>query len=247
MKEGMEEGIHLSVVLPAFQEAARIRETLSDVLGYLKSVPYRSEVIVVDDGSTDATANVVAEISQGFPALRLVKHETNRGKGAAVRTGMEAAGGTFALFSDADNSTPIREAEKLLVAMENDVDIAIGSRYLPGSNVVEKQPIVRVFMSRVGNLLFRTLLGLQFADTRCGFKMYTRRAREAVFGRQTLERWGFDTELLVIAQVQGLRVVEVPVEWHDKLRGNIRMGRDSIRSIQEIIHIRKLRTQGAYA
>lgn len=240
--------VRLSIVLPAFQEAERIGATLADIIRFLQAVPYQYEVIVVDDGSSDRTAEVVRAVAEGHPYIRLLQHEHNRGKGAAVRTGMQAAVGTYALFADADNSTPIHEVDKLLTEMEtHSADIAIGSRYMRGSNVVEKQPFVRVIVSRIGNVLFRLLLGLQYADTRCGFKLYSQQAREKIFPRQTLERWGFDTELLVIARVHKLRVVEVPVEWHDRQRGNIRVARDSLRSLQEILHIRSHITKGTYA
>lgn len=239
--------VRLSIVLPAFQEAERIGVTLADIRSFLQTVTYQCEVIVVDDGSTDRTVEVVANATKTFPELRLLRHGRNCGKGAAVRTGMAAAIGLAALFTDADNSTPIREVEKLLPEVERGADIAIGSRYLPRSNVVVKQPPTRVMVSRIGNLLFRLLLGLPYTDTRCGFKLYSKRARETVFPRQTLERWGFDTELLVIARLHGLRVVEVPVEWHDRRRGNIRVARDSLLSFQELLHIRSNMRKGIYA
>lgn len=243
----MDDKPFLSVIIPAHREAERITATLHAIERFLERQPWRSEIIVVDDGSTDATVTVVERCAEQYPGtITVLRHGKNRGKGAAVRTGMQRAHGTLALFADADNATPIEELPKLLRAVEEGADIVIASRYLPGSDVVYKQSLLRRFMSRAGWLLFRLLLGLRFSDTRCGFKLFSERARELVFARQTLERWGFDTEILVIAQRRGLRVREVPVQWFDRKRGNIHPLRDSLRSVREIFHIRRLVRTGAY-
>jgi glycosyltransferase involved in cell wall biosynthesis len=236
----------ISVILPAYQEGLRIGETLPVIAKYLHEQPYTSEILVIDDGSTDQTQDVVQEYMRHDPLVHSIAHERNRGKGAAIRTGMNAASGELALFADADNATPIQELEKLMNAVNDGNDVVIGSRYLASSKIVKKQSLIRRIMSRGGNLLFRLFLHLRFSDTRCGFKLYTKRARAVLFPRQTLERWGFDTELLIIAQHHGLRIQEVPVEWYDRERGNIRWFRDSIRSIREIFLIRRNLRSGAY-
>ncbi|MBI4414836.1 MAG: glycosyltransferase family 2 protein [Candidatus Kerfeldbacteria bacterium] len=238
---------HLSVILPAYCEAERIGATLDIIQAHLSETGYQSELIVVDDGSPDATTEVVRAFqAKSNLMIKLIIHERNKGKGAAVRTGMRAATGTYALFADADNATPFDEVAKLLSAADKGADVVIASRYLPGSNVVKKQSLLRRAISRGGNLLFRLLLRLPFSDTRCGFKLFNRRSRDIIFARQTIERWGFDTEILVIALRHHLNVAEVPVRWYDRERGNIRPVRDAIRALGEILHILRLSMTGAY-
>lgn len=238
---------HLSVILPAYREAERIEATLDAVHSYLAQAEYDSELIIVDDGSPDATAEVVRAFKKKSQLMiKLIVHPKNKGKGAAVRTGMQAATGTYALFADADNATPFDEVAKLLSAAHKGADIAIASRYVEGSNVVKKQTLLRRGISRAGNLLFRLFLRLPFADTRCGFKLFNRRSRDTIFARQTIERWGFDTEILVIALRHHFNVAEVPVRWYDKERGNIRPFRDAVRALAEIAHILRLSMTGAY-
>ncbi len=239
---------YLSVVIPAFQEERRIAETLRVTVDFLRRQRWSYELLVVDDGSSDATADTVRHFQQtnDVPQLRVVQHPANRGKGAAVQTGMRVAQGRFSLFADADNATPIDELSKLLHAVERGADVAIGSRYLKGSTIVGGRSAVRQLMSRLGNILFRFLLGLPYSDTRCGFKIFTTKARTAVFSRQTLMRWGFDTELLLIARRQGLRVEEVPVRWYDRERGHIHPVRDTLRSLSELFHMLRLLQRGEY-
>lgn len=226
--------VDVSVVIPAYREERRIVETLTAISSFLSDTGLEYEILVVNDGSPDGTAHVVEQFRKIHePHLRLLHHTKNRGKGAAVKTGMIAARGRTILFTDADNSTPIVELLKLQNALQTGADVSIGSRYLSGSNVVLKQSVGRRAMSRVGNLLFRIVLGLPFADTRCGFKLFTREARDKIFPLQTLERWGFDTEILVIARRQKLTIAEVPVEWYDKPNSTIHPWRDSLRTLGE--------------
>lgn len=238
---------YLSVIVPAHREEQRILPTLQAICSFLRAEPWSYEIIVVDDGSPDQTKEVVRRFQKLHePRLRLLEHQTNRGKGAAVRTGMAAAHGTYTLFTDADNATPITELPKLLTLAVKGSDVVIGSRYLPESRVVRRQSLFRRFMSRGGNFLFRILLGLKFTDTRCGFKIFNERARQILLPRLQLERWGFDTELLVVALRHHLSVREVPVIWYDQQRGNIHPIRDSFRSLAEIYHIRRHLQRGSY-
>ncbi len=238
---------HLSVLIPAFREERRIAATLHEIIVFLHRQPYTSECIVVDDGSDDDTCAVIGRVraETGYP-IQLERHTVNRGKGAAVQTGMQLARGAYTLFTDADNATPIAEAQKLLAAAAAGADIAIGSRYVSGSDVRKRQSVLRRFMSRGGNALFRLMLGLRLHDTRCGFKLFTATARQTVFPRQTLARWGFDTEILVIAALHGLRIVEVPVVWYDRERSTIHPVRDSLRSFHELYCIARNKYRGVY-
>lgn len=203
---------HLSVVIPVYNEEARLGGTLTRIHEYLAAQSYKSEILVVDDGSTDRTVEV-AKSAGADSRLRLLCHEVNRGKGAAVRTGMAAARGQFALFSDADLSTPIEEIEKLWPKLGAGFDIVIGSRGLRESQIVVHQNIVRETMGRTFNLLVRLLVVPGIHDTQCGFKLFTRRAVDAVFPRCQLNGWAFDVELLALALSEGLRIAEVPVRW----------------------------------
>lgn len=238
---------YLSVVIPAFREEKLIVATLETVQMFLAHQGYAFEILVVDDGSPDGTAAVVERMHAQHKHVRLIRHTANQGKGAAVRTGMLAARGTYALFADADNSTPVEELPKLLRAAEAGTDIVMASRYLPESRIAVRQSPFRRFMSRAGNLLFWLVLGLRFADTRCGFKLYNARARQTLFTRQRLPRWGFDTELLVIAAVHKLTVREVPVTWYDRAQGTVHPIRDAVRSLTELRIILTNRWKGYYA
>ena len=247
MDHAHKEKPYLTIVVPAYQEEQRIASGLSSIFAYLKRQSYSFEVLVVDDGSSDGTIGVLRAFQQQEPTLRIVQHERNRGKGAAVRTGMRAAQSHFALIADADGSTPVTEIQKLFSALQHGNDIAIGSRYLPGSVLLRKQPFTRRMMGRAGNLLFRIIFGLRYSDTRCGFKLFSEIARAKIFQLQRLERWGFDTEILVIAKQLGLTVAEVPVQWHDHSTfSNVRPIRDSLRSFKELYDIWRHLRAGHY-
>ena len=211
----------LSVVIPAYNEQERLPSTLERVAEYFAAWAGRQvEVIVVDDGSSDATAAISRDAARRLarPGLsfRVIDNPGNRGKGYTVRHGMLEAAGDWVLFSDADLSAPIEEVEKLIDAVETSgADIAIGSRGIDRSLIGERQPPARELMGRFFNLFVRAVTGLGFADTQCGFKLFSRAAAQAVFSRQFLERFGFDVEILYIARRAGLRIVEVPVVWND--------------------------------
>lgn len=238
MDQDRKEKPYLTIVVPAYQEERRIASGLTSIFAYLRTKAYRYEVLVVEDGSSDHTWQVLKDFQEHEPSLRIVRHERNCGKGAAVRTGMQLAESTYALIADADGSTPIVEIEKLFLEIQKGSDIAIGSRYLPGSVLLRKQPFTRRAMGRIGNLLFRIIFGLRYTDTRCGFKLFSETARKSIFSLQQLERWGFDTEILVIAKQLDFRVVEVPVQWYDHGDlSTVRPVRDSLRSLRELYDI----------
>jgi dolichyl-phosphate beta-glucosyltransferase len=203
----------LSVVIPAYNEAARLPRTLGLVNAYLGRQGTDYEIVVVDDGSTDGTTERAQEA--GGPRLAVLRHEPNRGKGYAVRRGMLAARGDLRLMTDADLSTPIEDLARLEAALGSGHDVAVGSRAVAGANVEVHQPWYREAMGRFFNLLVRlvALPGLQ--DTQCGFKLFTAAAAEAAFKDACLDGFSFDVEALYIARRRGFRIAEVPVTWRN--------------------------------
>jgi len=205
-----------SVVIPAFNEAARLPRYLDEVVSYLHARGEAWEVVVVDDGSTDETAAVVRAAAQRRPEVRLIRLEPNGGKGAAVRAGMTAARGTLRLFADADGATPIAELKRLEAALAAGADVAIGSRVLAAPGVVVRAQRHRVVAGRIFNRLtgWFGLPGIE--DSQCGFKAFTAAAAADLFPRLQTRGYGFDVELLLRARARGWRVVEVAVNWEDQ-------------------------------
>ena len=236
-----------SIVIPAYNESARLGATLERVLAYVRAQRWNTEIIVVNDGSRDNTAEIVRSLAARDPALRLVENPGNRGKGYSVRNGMLHARGLVVLFSDADLSAPIEEAPKLLQALEAGADIAIGSRWLRAETQTQRQPLYRQLFGRIFNVLLRLILGLQFKDTQCGFKAFKRPAVQAIFPRQKIERWGFDPEILFLARKFGFRVQEIPVAWGHSGGTRIHPLLDGSRMFLEMLHIRWNDLTGKYA
>jgi len=201
---------YISVVIPAYNEERRISKTLKIISDFFAGTQYSYEILVVDDGSTDKTAQKVKDLH--LKKVRVLSYKINRGKGYAVNYGVSRAGGEFILFADADNSTPFEQIESLL-ANAAGKDVIIGSRYLPGSNIKIKQPLSRRFGARFGNLLIRSILLPKIKDTQCGFKIFRKKAAREIFSRQTIWRWGFDIEILYIAKKLRYKIKEVPIEW----------------------------------
>ena len=239
-------GPKYSIVIPAFNESARIPATLKSVLECIRARGWEAEVLVVNDGSTDATVDVVRAFARTAPEVRLIENPGNRGKGYSVRAGMLQARGDVALFTDADLSAPIEEAERLFAAIRQGADIAIGSRWLESSRQTHRQPLFRQFFGRCFNAVTRAVMRLPFADTQCGLKAFTRQAAQTVFRLQTIERWGFDPEILLIALKRGYRVVEVPVNWANDERTRMSYLRDGIKVLEEIATIRWNAFRGRY-
>jgi dolichyl-phosphate beta-glucosyltransferase len=227
-----------SIVIPAYNENARIPATLQSVVACIHEHGWSAEVIVVNDGSRDATAEVVRAFAAHAPEVRLVENPGNRGKGYSVRNGILQAQGDMVMFTDSDLSAPIEEATLLFDAIAAGADIAIGSRWLEKDRQSIRQPLYRQFFGRCFNAVTRAVMGLHFADTQCGFKAFTRTAAQTVFQLQTIERWGFDPEILFIALKRGFRVVEVPVSWAHDERTRMSYLKDGITMLQEIARIR---------
>jgi glycosyltransferase involved in cell wall biosynthesis len=235
-----------SIVIPAYNESARIGATLESVIACVRTHGWPAEVIVVDDGSKDGTAEVVRAIAVNAPEVRLIQNPGNRGKGYSVRAGLLQAGGDIVMFTDADLSAPIEEAERLFAAIESGADIAIGSRWLKSSRQTHRQPLYRQFFGRCFNIVARTVMGLKFADTQCGFKAFTHQAAQTVFQLMTIERWGFDPEILFIGLARGFWIIEVPVSWAHDARTRISYIRDGFKMLQEIVVIRWNAIRGLY-
>ena len=245
---GAERGgsVQLSVVVPAFNEAQRIAPSLERVLAYLDGQRIDGEVLVVDDGSSDDTAAIAARVLRGRPG-RVVRDAENRGKGHAVRRGVLEARGRWVLMTDADLSSPIEEHGKpALAAREQDLDIVIGSRGLTGSVIEVRQHRVREVMGRTFNLCVRTITGLPFRDTQCGFKLLDRRRTRPLFERMIVDRFAFDAELLFLAMRFGLRVDEVPVVWRNDDRSTVSVLRDPMNMLWDLVRVRWRFRRGLY-
>ncbi|HJX25701.1 MAG TPA: dolichyl-phosphate beta-glucosyltransferase [Chthoniobacterales bacterium] len=229
-----------SFVIPAFNEASRIGDTLRATLDYLGAVSPQSELIVVNDGSTDATSAIARDaLAAAKIETRLLENFPNQGKGVAVRKGLLAAQKPIALFSDADLSTPLEETPKLIEPIANgDVDIAFGSRALDRSLIGHHQPWRREQGGRVFNLLVRLATGLPFWDTQCGFKAFRLEVCRPILETAQIIGFAFDVELLYLAHQSGLRLREVPVRWDHHEGSKVHFVHDSLRMLREVIAIR---------
>lgn len=236
-----------SIIIPAYNESARIPATLRSVIDCIRARRWNAEVVVVNDGSLDNTAAIVRDVALTAPEVRLLENETNRGKGYSVRNGLLHALGDIVMFTDADLSSPIEEAEGLFAAVASGADIAIGSRWLETSRQTHRQPLYRQFFGRCFNLLTRMVMNLPFADTQCGFKAFTRSAAQTVFQLQTIERWGFDPEILFIALKRGYQITEVPVSWAHDARTRISYMRDGVQMLKELAIVRWNALLGRYS
>jgi dolichyl-phosphate beta-glucosyltransferase len=236
----------LSVIIPAFNEAARIGPSFRRLVAYLQAQPYLAEVLVISDGSDDGTGHAVQLLAEALHGVVVLENGVNRGKGFSVRRGMLQSRGDVALFCDADGSTPIEELGKLLTALDNGYDVAIGSRGLPESQVRVSQPVWRRSMGRVFNGIVQRCALPGIHDTQCGFKCFTRDAIRQIFPRQRIERFGFDVELLWLARKLGYRIAEVPVAWVNHPRSTVHPVRDSSRMLLDVVRVRVNDARGNY-
>ncbi|MGA7156086.1 MAG: dolichyl-phosphate beta-glucosyltransferase [Acidobacteriaceae bacterium] len=236
----------LSIVIPAYNESARIENALSSVLGCVESHAWDAEILVIDDGSTDNTSAVIQRWMASNPRLHLIQNPGNRGKGYSVRNGLLQASGDIVMFTDADLSAPIEEAERLIDAIHNGADVAIGSRWLDKQKQTIHQPIYRRFFGRCFNAVTRRFIGLPFKDTQCGFKAFKRDAAQTIFRLQTIERWGFDPEILFIARKLKYNIIEVPVTWGHDERSRISYLKDGMKMLEEMGQIRTNSLRGRY-
>ncbi|MEZ6125643.1 MAG: glycosyltransferase family 2 protein [Planctomycetaceae bacterium] len=226
----------LSIVVPAFNEASRISTAIDDIVANIPvGVGTSWELIVVDDGSQDRTAEVVCEISDAVPSLRLLHHSTNQGKGAAVRTGVLAAKGRFVVFADADGATPFSEADKLLQAVREGAGLAVGTR-ISGAGV--QRSLLRSVMAAAFRLSVRSLTSVRERDTQCGFKMFERQTARILFQRSRETGYLFDLEILGLASRLGLVIREVPVMWREVAGSRVRLVQDSWNMLVGLFRVR---------
>jgi glycosyltransferase involved in cell wall biosynthesis len=235
----------LSIIIPSYNEELRLPVTLDKIANYLQLSGRNTEVIVVDDGSQDRTAEVAESYRGRFANLRVLPNGVNRGKGFSVRHGSLEAHGDTILFTDADLSAPIEEADKLLAAL-NDHDVAIGSRAVDRSLIDVHESLFREFAGIVFNTIVRIILRLPFVDTQCGFKAFRREPSRVIFEQQTIERFGFDPELLYLARHHGLSTVEVPVRWSHSPATKVNMLSDSLGMFVDLFLIRWNAARGRY-
>ncbi len=236
---------YLSIVIPAYNEAKRIGSTLEHILEFMAKKEYDYEIIVVDDGSKDNTCEVVKEKTRDTKA-RILVNEVNQGKGYTVSRGVLAAEGEYVLFSDADESTPISELDKLMEAVKQGYDIAIGSRAVDRSTVEVPQAWLRDMMGRTFNLIVRAVVIGGIKDTQCGFKLFRAEAAKKIFPRQRITGFSFDVESLFLARKFGYKIVEIPVRWINSPASTVHPIRDSARMFRDVLRIRWMDLKGLY-
>lgn len=246
VSERQNRAIDLSIVVPAYNEAAALPAAIAAVMGYLDDRALDGELIVVDDGSADETRAIAEAAAEGEDRIRVEGYARNRGKGHAVRHGVAAARGEVIVFLDADLATPVEETDRALAAIADGADVVVGTRFHAEAEIERPQPWLRRFMGGRFRWLARAMLGLSESDITCGFKAFTREAARALFGRSTIDGWAFDAELLVIARRLGLRVVEVPVRWSDSRDSRVRPLANAVESWRQLMQIRRRLREGAY-
>lgn len=227
---------YISIVIPAYNEEERLENTLKMITSYLKQMPYSSEILVSDDGSLDRTV----AIAKSFPEVEVLIAKQNLGKGAAVRNGMLKANGEFRVFTDADLSTPIYELDKVISSFNQGFDVCVGSRAVDYSLIKKHQPIYREMMGKTFNKIVQLLVVKGISDTQCGFKGFTEQAAIDIFSKAKIDRFGFDVEILYLADRLGFKIKEIPVEWFNDERSKVDPIKDSLQMFSDILKIRKL-------
>ena len=236
----------LSIVIPAYNESARIEATLERVMSCIETQGWDAEVLVVDDGSRDNTPEIIHHWMSRYPRLHLIQNPGNRGKGYSVRNGLLQAAGDIVMFTDADLSAPMEEAGLLIDAIEGGADVAIGSRWMDRARQTIHQPLYRQFFGRCFNAITRIVMGLPFKDTQCGFKAFRRESAQIIFRLQRIERWGFDPEILFISRKLKYKIVEVPVTWGHDERSRMSYLKDGMKMLEEMAVIRYNSLAGRY-
>lgn len=233
----MEEEIYLSVIVPAYNEEKLIKNTLSEIENFLSVQTYSYEIIVIDDGSKDKTFSILEELQSDYKDLILIKNNRNRGKGYSVRRAMLSAKGKFRLFMDADNSTSIDQLANFIPFLEGGWDVVIGSRALKDSKIKEHQSFYKELLGGIGNKLIKFFAISKIDDTQCGFKCFSSKSAQNIFSRLTIDRWGFDVEILAIVDKFNYRVKAVPVIWENRKETKVRK-RDYLFTFKELLKIK---------
>ena len=230
--------MHLSVIIPAYNEEKRISATLLDIDRYLSRQNYDYEIIVVSDGSTDNTSGVVGNLKHQIPNLKLIDNKTNHGKGYVVKQGMLEAKGEYRLFMDADNSTTVDHLEKFWPYIKEGYDIVIGSIEVKGAEIHEEAAWYRRWLGRISKYMIRIIAGLwKIHDSQRGFKLFTAEAALKIFPKQTIMRWGFDIEVLVLAKRMGFKIKEAAIDWKNPGESKVTL-KSYIKTFQELLKIK---------
>lgn len=238
--------VHLSLIIPAFNEAARIGTTLERILTFLRRQPYTFEIIIIDDGSKDQTDRLVRERYGQDSAVRIYRQLYNQGKGEAVKRGMLLANGEYLFFSDADLSVPIESLPVFVSSLQKDYDIAIGTRQKHGAIIEVHQPLYRELFGKTYTKLSKWITGLQCSDFTCGFKGFRKEAARELFSRQRIKNWSFDAEILYLAKLKSYRTQEIPVTWRNDRATKVRLWRDALVSFFGLLGIRLNHYLGRY-
>jgi dolichyl-phosphate beta-glucosyltransferase len=237
---------HLSVIIPAYNEEKRLLSTLGSVHDFLSAEESLFEIIIVDDGSSDGTCDVVKNFAVDHCGIRLISHSPNRGKGYSVRKGIEAGQGDLLLINDADGSSPIEEIKRLEKALEDGADIAIGSRAIPDQDTKVKAYPYRKIMGNTFNTIVQTLLLPGIRDTQCGFKLFKKEQGKELFAKAKLDRYAFDVEILYLARLYNYRIAEIPINWQNVRGSKINIVLDPLRMLTEIFQILLTKWAGGY-
>jgi dolichyl-phosphate beta-glucosyltransferase len=233
----MSDNIEVSIVIPAYNEEKRIGHSLEKILNYIRVKTFSREIIVVNDGSRDNTSSVLAGYKDKIPELLIIENEVNRGKGYSVKKGILQSRGKYIIFSDADLSTPIEEADKILSALKDNLDLALGSRHVPGAEIRIRQPLHRHLMGRFFNFFVRLVAIPNIKDTQCGFKGFRRDCAFWVFQKIDNSGWSFDVEAIYLAYKAGFTIKEVPVVWLDSPNSRISLFTDPLKMFIDVLKI----------
>ena len=239
--------MHLSVIIPAYNEEKKLPKTLREIDDYLRKQNYDSEIIVVSDGSKDKTVEVAKNLMSEIKNLRVIEFKKNQGKGFGVKEGMLGALGNFRLFTDADNSTPISQIEKMWPEFEKGFDIVIGSRDIRGAILDPPQPLFRRFTGEVFKYLRKIIVDLwEIEDSQCGFKCFTKRAAENIFPKCKINRFAFDPEILLVGKKLGYKIKEIPIYWKNDLQSKVKL-KSMVKMLLDLFKIRLNEIKGYYA
>jgi glycosyltransferase involved in cell wall biosynthesis len=229
--------IHLSLVLPIYNEESCLEKSFETIKGYLDTLPENYEIILVDDGSTDSTASIIKQIVQTSPQSRSIVSHKNQGKGDAVKRGVLDAGGKYIIFTDTDLAVPVHFIGTCLKQLETGAPVVIGSRHLPESSFKVRESFLRQFLGEIFRRFAKLSLGLRVSDITCGLKGLEKSAALDILSRSKIERWGYDAEIIFLAQKLGFAIEEVPVDWYHSFDSKVRVGIDSLRTFEETCRV----------